>query len=95
MSTAIGNTLAMKSFALAAVSSVGTAAESPAFEYLYYLAKFDKAYFTDTELKLRFEPFAASHSHIETYNNQKNNFYSTGHNQFSDWTYAEYKAIMG
>ena len=85
----------MKSFALAAVAGVAAAVETPAFEFFNYLAKFNKAYSTDTEFKLRFERFAATHAHIEAHNNQENNSYTAGHNQFSDWTYAEYKAIMG
>merc|ERR1712156_1410571 len=91
----IKNTLAMKSFALAAVAGAAAAVETPAFEFFNYLAKFNKAYSTDTEFKLRFERFAATHAHIEAHNNQENNSYTADHNQLSDWTYAEYKAIMG
>ena len=85
----------MKSFALAALAGFATALDVPAFEYFNYLSQFNKSYNTDSEFKMRFERFIKTHTHITEHNEQENNSYTAGHNQFSDWTYAEYKAIMG
>ena len=85
----------MKSFALAAIAGVAASLDVPAFEYVNYLAKFNKNYDLESEFKMRFERFVETHEFIKKHNEQENVAYTAGHNQFSDWTYAEYKAILG
>merc|ERR1712156_754445 len=82
-------TPSMKSFAFAAV--IGAAS---AIGYLNYLAEFNKSYENQEEFAMRIERYVAVDSFIQEHN-QTNASYTVGHNQFSDWTAAEYKSILG
>ena len=85
----------MKSFAFAALASVTTAISADELEFLNYAARFNKAYEQIEEYALRLEQFVRWDRIINdhNYSNESKNF-KLGHNQFSDWTDAEYASIL-
>ena len=84
----------MKSFAFATLAAAVTALNNTEFEYMQYVAKFNKQANSVDEFAARLGNFASNEAYIvET--NAQNNTWTVGHNQFSDWSYAEYKAILG
>jgi len=82
----------MKSFAFAALLSAANALNSIEFEYMQYIAKFNKMTNDVEEFNARMANFAVTSKFIKEHD-AKN--YTVGHNQFSDWSHAEYKAILG
>ena len=93
----------MKSFAIAALASAAAAISADELEFLNYAAKFNKVYEEIEEYALRLEQFIYWHKIINEHNStdRANNFwpfhdknFKLGHNQFSDWTDAEYAAIL-
>ena len=84
----------MKSFAFAAVIGAASAIDSNAFGYLNHIAKFTREIVTEEEFNMRMNRFNEVDAFIQEHNNS-NASYTAGHNQFSDWSYAEYKAILG
>ena len=59
-----------------------------------YAARFNKIYEDIEDFALRLERFVHNHRVITEHNATKQNF-TLGENQFTDWTEAEYKAILG
>jgi len=84
----------MKSFAFAAVAGVTSALNSAEFEYMQYVAKFNKITNDVQEFQTRMMNFANTEKFIQAHN-QSNATHVAGHNQFSDWSHAEYKNILG
>ena len=84
----------MKSFAFAAIFAVAKALTSAEFEYMNYIARFNKAYSDSEEFHMRAENFAITDNYIKEHN-ATNASYKTGHNQFSDWSTEEYNNIIG
>ena len=84
----------MKSFAFAALAAAASALNNVEFEYMNYMAQFNKYSNDMNEFQMRLEQFTATDAFIKE-NNASNASHVAGHNQFSDWTYAEYKAILG
>ena len=60
-----------------------------------YAARFNKIYEDVEEFALRLERFAHWHRVINEHNATNSPSFILGHNQFSDWTDAEYGAILG
>jgi hypothetical protein len=58
-----------------------------------YITEFGKSYSTVEQFEMRLENFAVRHSLIESHNATESSF-KLGHNQFSDWTEAEYLSIL-
>ena len=83
----------MKYFAIAALTSVTAAISADELNFLNYAAKFNKVYEKIEEFALRLERFVHNHKVITEHNATKQNF-TLGENQFSDWTDAEYAAIL-
>jgi cathepsin L len=84
----------MKSFALATVLGAANALNTVEFEYMNYMATFNKQH-TDVEMfQVRLENFQFVDAFIKEHN-ASNATYTAGHNQFSDWSEAEYKSILG
>jgi len=81
----------MKSFAFAAVAGVASAMD---FDYLNYLSVYNKHVTNVEEFASRVQNFRFIHNHI-TEHNKSGATWKAGHNQFSDWTHAEYKAMLG
>ena len=60
-----------------------------------YLARYNKIYEDVEEFALRLERFVHWHRVINEHNATNGPSFVLGHNQFSDWTDAEYRAILG
>ena len=84
----------MQSFAFAALASVAAAISADELEFSMYAARFNKIYADVEEFSARLERFMHYDRLIREHNASESNF-KLGHNQFSDWTDAEYKAIQG
>merc|ERR1719276_279944 len=69
----------MKSFAFAATMAAANALSTVEFDYMNYMAQYNKVINDVEEFAMRAANFT----------------YTAGHNQFSDWTEAEYKSILG
>ena len=85
----------MKSFAFAAVLSAANALSSIEFEYMNYCAEFNKVTNDVEEFNFRLSNFAATDAFIKESNADPTQTHVAGHNQFSDWSHAEYKSILG
>ena len=81
----------MKTFAFAAVIGAASALD---FDYLSYMAKFNKVVTEVEEFAMRVENFKFVHQWIEKHN-ASGASWKAAHNQFSDWTEAEYKQLLG
>ena len=66
----------------------------PSFDYLSHMAKFNRSFENVEEFAMRLDQFSFVHNYIEEHNATGANF-TLGHNQFSDWTHAEYKQLLG
>ena len=84
----------MKSFAFAATMAAANALNSIEFEYMQYAAKFNKMTNDVETFNFRLANFAATDAFIKEHN-ASNATYTAGHNQFSDWSHVEYKAMLG
>ena len=84
----------MKSFAFAAVIGAASALSTAEFEYMNYLAQFNKVYNDVEEFTSRMARFTEVDAFIKEHN-ASNATYSAGHNQFSDMHHVEYKAMLG
>ena len=84
----------MKSFAFAAVLGAANALTSAEFEYMNYMAAFNKNHNDVETFNMRKANFERVDAFIKEHN-ASNATYTAGHNQFSDWTDAEYKSILG
>ena len=62
--------------------------------YLSHMAKYNRNFFDTQELKFRAGQFARVHQWIEEHNASGKSWVAA-HNQFSDWSAAEYKSILG
>ena len=87
----------MKSFAFAALSTAAASAAISAdkLEFINYTAKFNKVYDDVEEFMNRLERFIYWDRLINEHNNTNGPNFHLGHNQFSDWSDEEYKAILG
>ena len=59
------------------------------------MADFGLSYGTKEEYKFRFEIYKRKDLENQEINNDPYNTFTVGHNQFSTWTDAEYKRILG
>ena len=64
------------------------------FDYLGHMATFNRQITDVVEFATRLEQFTAIHNFITEHNNSGASW-TAGHNQFSDWSHAEYKSILG
>ncbi len=64
------------------------------FDYLSHMAKFNRSFNDVEEFAMRLDQFSFVHNYIQEHNATGANF-TLGHNQFSDWTHAEYKQLLG
>ena len=81
----------MKSFAFAAVIGATNALD---FDFINYMATFNKVINDVEEFAMRMENFERTDAFIKEHN-ASNATYTAAHNQFSDWSDAEYKSILG
>ena len=85
----------MKPFTFAAFASVAAAISTEHLEFVNYAARFNKAYEYVEEFAARFERFTYWNRIINEHNSTNGANFTLGNNQFSDWTDAEYEAILG
>ena len=84
----------MKSFAFAALASATAAISADELEFLNYAARYNKVYEQIEEYALRLEQFIRWHKIINDHNATNGPNFILDHNQFSDWTDAEYASIL-
>ena len=85
----------MKSLTFAVLTSAAAAISADELEFANYVARYNKVYEDIKEFALRLERFSHWHKLISEHNNSNGVNFTLGHNQFSDWTDDEYKAILG
>merc|ERR1719223_2593453 len=83
----------MKYFALAAVIATAQAISEIESAFFGYIVQFGKSYSSVQEYEMRLREFAVKHQFINSHNDSETSF-KVGHNQFSDWTEAEYKSML-
>jgi C1A family cysteine protease len=83
----------MKSFAatLFAAATARVMTEND-YEFINFVAQYNKNYATVEEFNMRANIFAETHSEIATLQNETSQH---GHNKFSDYTREEYRAMLG
>ena len=79
----------MKSFAFATVLAAANALSSVEFEYMQYCAKYNKTTNDLDTFQFRLNNWKIVDDFIKE-NNSGNETHVAGHNQFSDWSHAEY-----
>ena len=84
----------MKSFSAAAFAGVASAFSSTELLYMNYIANFGKTVNSVEEFAKRVDYFDMTNQFIEEHNSS-NSTWTAGHNQFSDWSRAEYKKMLG
>jgi len=83
----------MRTFALAAFVAAVSATSEVESAFLGYITEHGKSYATVEEYGFRLSQFARNHANIIEHNATESSF-KLGHNKMSDWTEAEYKAIL-
>ena len=83
----------MKSFATLALAAAVSASSEVETAFMGYITQFGKSYATVAEYNFRFEQFARNHAIVVAHNMTESSF-QLGFNKMSDWTEAEYKAIL-
>merc|ERR1711988_1868922 len=63
--------------------------------YMKYVTEYGKSYGTKAEFEFRFEQFKQTLAKMAAHNSQNEHQSTVAHNQFSDWTAAEYKRLLG
>merc|ERR1719247_1212522 len=63
--------------------------------YMKYVTEWGKSYGTKAEFEFRMEAFKKTLNKIALHNSDNSHKSTVGHNQFSDWTEAEYKRLLG
>ena len=84
----------MKSFAFAATMAAANALSTLEFDYMNYMAQYNKMTNDVSEFNARLSNFAETDAFIKE-NNASGETHVAGHNQFSDWHYSEYKQMLG
>ncbi len=65
------------------------------YKFMEFVTEYGKSYGTVAEFQFRSAAFKKRHAEIEAFNADANNTHVVGHNEFSDYTYAEMKARNG
>merc|ERR1719313_2705556 len=63
-------------------------------EYMKYITQFGKSYGTKAEFEFRLEQFKKTLVKMAEHNSNNAHKSTVGHNQFSDWTEAEYRRLL-
>merc|ERR1719453_2030753 len=63
--------------------------------YMKYVTEWGKSYGTKAEFDFRMEQFKKTLNKMALHNSDNAHKSTVGHNQFSDWTDAEYKKLLG
>ena len=84
----------MKAAAIASLAGIIAAESSIEQLYAQYVAQYGKTYLTAEEYLMRQTLFAKNHYQI-TMHNMSDKTTQLAHNHMSDWTDAEYQALLG
>ena len=84
----------MKAFAAALTFGAVSAVTETEVKYMQHLSSFGKSVSNVHEFNMRMGEFARVDEFITEHNSVERN-YTLGHNQFSDWTAAEYRQMLG
>ena len=84
----------MKSVAFAVLTSAAVAISADELEFSNFVARYNKVYEDVKEFAVRLERYIYWNSIINEHNSTNSPNFTLGHNQFSDWTDAEYEAIL-
>ena len=82
----------MQTLKFALTVAAAQAIEENFGQFMEFTAKHGKSYSTMEELTMRHERWNRVEAHIKEHNSTN---YQVGHNQFSDFTEAEYKGLLG
>ena len=86
----------MKTFALSAVFGAASALlGADDFEFINYVAKWNKAYETVSEYNDRMVLWKQKDDIINAHNADETQTHKLGHNNMSDWAHHEYKQLLG
>ena len=87
----------MKTFALTAIIGAASATllTEDDFNFMHYLARFNKFYETTEEYADRQILWKNKDNIIKAHNADETQTYKLGHNDFSDWSHEEYKVLLG
>jgi len=77
-----------------AISAVVSAIDQRTFEFMRYISSHGKRYETLAEFEMRKDIFFANDAIIKEWNADESNTSRMGHNFLSDWTEAEFEAIL-
>ena len=81
-------------FATALLTTVSIA-EPMEFEYMKYVSEWNKSYATREEFETRMARWLEADKFIKMVNAPDSEYtHTAGHNNFSDWTEAEYKKML-
>ena len=83
----------MKSFATLALAAAVSASTEVESAFMGYITQYGKSYSSVAEYNFRLEQFARNHAAVVAHNMTESSF-QLGFNKMSDWTEAEYKAIL-
>ena len=85
----------MKAFAATATLGAVSAIKPIEMKYMQHIAQFGKTITDVDEFNLRAGEFQRVDEFIELHNSVEGRNFTLGHNEFSDWTVTEQKAMMG
>ena len=85
----------MQSITFAALVAAAAAISADELNFMNYAARYNKVYGDVEDFATRLERFLHWHRIINEHNSSNGENFHLGHNQFSDWTDAEYEAILG
>jgi len=86
----------MKGFAATALFGAASALmTSDDYEFMSYIAKFNKFYDTTEEYVVRQNEWMKADRYIKAHNADKSHTYTLAHNHLSDYTREEYKFMLG
>jgi len=84
----------MKSFVAATLAVAVSAISETEFAFMNYISEYGKNYSSIQEYEFRLAQFVRTHEGIIAENADPTHTYVAGHNKMSDWTPAEYKALL-
>ena len=86
--------LDMKAFVIAGLVAAASAMDQVYLDYLNHVARFGRHFAEEKQFAMRLMRYIEVDRHINEVNASGASF-SLGHNQFSDWSQSEYKAMLG
>ena len=86
----------MRGFAITAIFGAASALMTGwDYEFMKYVAEWNKFYETEADYAIRQNEWKIKDDVIRAHNADESQTHKLAHNEFSDWTREEYKAILG